>query len=185
MNQRRYLESYLKKDLSQKILILSGPRQVGKTTLTKMLSSRYEYFNYYVQEDRLRVDNQDWSSERDYIVLDELHIKKEWKKWLKGLYETRGIPPGIVVIGSARLEAYRKRVGDSLACCYFPFRLHPLDLKEIFSFHKKKQNEEVILDRLLKFGGFPEPYFKGQISFYNRWQRTHIEALFERRHYRA
>ena len=34
---KRYLEKYIKKDLREKIILLSGPRQVGKTTLAKRL----------------------------------------------------------------------------------------------------------------------------------------------------
>ncbi len=55
---------------------------------------------------------------------------KNWKSWIKDIYDTEGIPPGLVVTGSANLDTYKK-VGDSLAGRFFEFRLHPLDLKEI------------------------------------------------------
>lgn len=176
MEKNRYLAPFLKKDLKEKILILSGPRQAGKTTLAKMLSPRHDYLNYYAAEERLRIDRGQWDRGMEYVIFDELHVKKDWKKWLKALFEKEGLPPGVVVTGSARLETLRKKTGDSLAGCFFPFRLHPFDLKEIRSVDKKK-NEEDVLDRLLKFGGFPEPYLKGTSAFYNRWQRSHTEAI--------
>jgi predicted AAA+ superfamily ATPase len=33
----RYLEAPIREDLSQKMVLLAGPRQVGKTTLAKRL----------------------------------------------------------------------------------------------------------------------------------------------------
>ena len=70
-------------------------------------------------------------------------------------------------------------MGDSLAGCFFSFRLHPLDLREICQLYKKQAPDE-ILDRLLKVSGFPEPYFRGSQSFYNRWQKTHTEVFYRR-----
>ena len=63
---------------------------------------------------------------------------------------------------------------------FFSYRLHPFDLKEIYQFHntgKKKESKEAILERLLKFGGFPEPYFRSNTVFYNRWRRSHTESI--------
>ncbi|MCJ7486791.1 MAG: AAA family ATPase, partial [Candidatus Aminicenantes bacterium] len=34
---RRYLEEPIKRDLGKKIVLVSGPRQVGKTTLSRQL----------------------------------------------------------------------------------------------------------------------------------------------------
>ena len=178
--KNRYLEKYLKKDLKEKILILTGPRQSGKTMLSKNLYSSsvdYDYFNYFDVKDRLTLEKKEWNRDCKYLVFDELHIKKNWKRWLKALYETTGLNPGIIVTGSARLETYR-RSGDSLAGCFFSFRLHPLDLKEIHQMNKKASPER-ILTRLLEVGGFPEPYFKGIKRFYNRWQKTHTEAILK------
>ena len=178
--KNRYLEKYLKKDLKEKILILTGPRQSGKTMLSKNLYSSsvdYDYFNYFDVKDRLMLEKKEWNRDCKYLVFDELHIKKNWKRWLKALYETKGLNPGIIVTGSARLETYR-RSGDSLAGCFFSFRLHPLDLKEIHQMNKKA-NPDRILNRLLEVGGFPEPYLKGTKQFYNRWKKTHTEAILK------
>ena len=178
--KNRYLEKYLRKDLKEKILILTGPRQSGKTMLSKNLyasSVDYDYFNYFDVKDRFTLEKKEWNRDCKYLVFDELHIKKHWKRWLKALYETTELNPGIIVTGSARLETYR-RSGDSLAGCFFSFRLHPLDLKEIHQMNKKA-NPEHTLSRLLEVGGFPEPYFKGTKQFYNRWQKTHTEAILK------
>jgi hypothetical protein len=106
------------------------------------------------------------------VIFDELHKMKNWKSWLKGIYDTRGLTPPMLVTGSARLDTARK-VGDSLAGRFFQFRLHPLDLKEV----KADLAPQDAFDRLLKFGGFPEPFLKGEEIFYNRWKKSHLDII--------
>lgn len=52
---KRYLEKFIQEDLDKKIVLLTGPRQAGKTTLSKMLTSDYDYFNFDNLDDRLRL----------------------------------------------------------------------------------------------------------------------------------
>jgi len=42
---KRYLNNYIQKDMKRKIVLLTGPRQTGKTTLSKMLKESFDYFN--------------------------------------------------------------------------------------------------------------------------------------------
>jgi predicted AAA+ superfamily ATPase len=47
MKERDFsIQESIKNDLKSKIVLLSGPRQVGKTTLSKNLITPYEYINY-------------------------------------------------------------------------------------------------------------------------------------------
>jgi uncharacterized protein len=87
-----------------------------------------DYFNLDTLEDRLSLHEKSWDRSKDLVIFDEMHKLKNWKSWLKGVYDTEGIPPSILVTGSAKLDTYRK-VGDSLAGRFFQFRIHPLDLK--------------------------------------------------------
>ncbi len=171
---KRYLLPYLLKDLRHKILLVSGPRQSGKTTLSKNLGPSFDYLSYDDRENHKIFMNRSWDRGKKYIIFDELHKKKDWKLWLKGIYDTEGLPPGILVTGSARLDIY-KRMGDSLAGRFFHFRLHPFDIKEIVRL-KICPGEEA-LDRLLNFGGFPEPFLKSKISFYGKWKRSHLDII--------
>lgn len=174
---KRYLEKYIQEDLDKKIILLTGPRQTGKTTLSKMLNSRYEYFNFDSPEDRLGLQEKSWDRSKSLVIFDELHKLKNWKSWLKGIYDTEGIPPSILVTGSARLDTFRK-TGDSLAGRFFQFRLHPLDLKELNAILKLDDLEKE-LDKLLAIGGFPEPFLNGSIRFYNRWKRSHLDIILK------
>lgn len=170
----RYLEKHIKRDLKEKIVILSGPRQVGKTTLSKQLIHSNVYLNYDSSSDREIIRKEEWARDVQLVIFDELHKMKNWKSWIKGIYDTEGIPPALLVTGSARLETYRKG-GDSLAGRFFSFRLHPLTLKEICAF--LDETPKNALDRLIKFGGFPEPYLKNSETFVKRWRRTHVDTI--------
>jgi uncharacterized protein len=171
---KRYLESHLKNDLPSKIVLLTGPRQCGKTTLAKQLYDSYDYFNYDAAISRLALHEQTWDRQKHLIIFDELHKMKNWKQWLKGIYDTEGIPPEILVTGSARLTTHKK-VGDSLAGRYFHFRLHPLDLKEAVLFSNEDTNS--LFQQLWNCGGFPEPFLKNNRSYYKRWRKTHADVI--------
>jgi len=171
---RRYLEDPIKKDLGEKIVILSGPRQVGKTTLSRQLVPSYAYLNYDSSSDRRMIRKAEWPRDAQIVIFDELHKMKNWKSWIKGIYDTEGIPPGILITGSARLEASRK-AGDSLAGRFFSYRLHPLTVKEICAM--LGETPEEALDSLVRFGGFPEPYLKKSELSAKRWRRTHIDTI--------
>ena len=172
----RYLHRALSQDLGQKILLLTGPRQCGKTTLSRMLHPDYQYLNYDLAEHRLLLREKSWDRRKAVIIFDELHKMAHWKAWLKGIYDVEGMPPALVVTGSARLAAFRQ-VGDSLAGRHFQFRLHPLDLKEALTF--SGVDPATCFKRLMDVGGFPEPFLNGTRTFYNRWKRSHLDQILK------
>ena len=173
----RYLKKYILSDIKKKIVLLTGPRQSGKTTLAQMLSNNFDYLNFDNPEHRLGLIERSWDRSRELIIFDELHKLKNWKSWLKGIYDTEGVPPWIIVTGSAKLDTYKK-VGDSLAGRFFQFRLHPLDLKEIQqTLHPENLENE--LNKLLNLGGFPEPFIEGKETYYNRWKKSHLDIILK------
>ena len=172
----RYLNAALTADMDRKILLLSGPRQSGKTTLSRMLHPDHQYINHDLAEHRLLLREKSWDRRKALVILDELHKMEDWKVWLKGVYDVEGLPPALLVTGSAKLAAFRK-TGDSLAGRYFHFRLHPIDMKEALR-HTELGPDEVF-DRLMDVGGFPEPFLRGSRSWYNRWKRTHVDAILK------
>jgi len=42
VSMQRYLTSFILSDLGKKIVVLTGPRQVGKTTLAKAIQQHYQ-----------------------------------------------------------------------------------------------------------------------------------------------
>ncbi|NBX93674.1 MAG: hypothetical protein EBQ85_10640 [Proteobacteria bacterium] len=169
---KRALLPYIQEDLKKKIVLLAGPRQVGKTTLSKALVKEYEYLNYDSSKDRKIVRQTAWRKDVELVILDEIHKKLHWKSWIKGIYDTEGIPPYFLLTGSARLDTFRKG-GDSLAGRHFYFRLHPFTLKEL----KSQMDSEEALKRILKYGGFPEPFLSNSTQTAERWRRTHLDVI--------
>ncbi len=140
-----------------------------------MLSPHFDYLSFDDEVDRKIIKERSWDRKKQIIIFDELHKLAKWKQWLKGIYDTEGIPPAILVTGSARIDAY-KNVGDSLAGRYFHYRLHPLDVREIIAINPQEIVDKVIL-KLLTYGGFPEPYLEESLEFYNLWKKTHLDII--------
>lgn len=168
----RSISKAIESDLATKLVLLSGPRQVGKTTVSKsFLDPHQTYLNFDSAQDRKIIESQSWDQRTQLLILDEIHKMKNWKRWLKGVYDTKNSRLKILVTGSSNLELMRK-VGDSLAGRYFHHRLLPLSVKEVESLDKQQ-----VLSRLMDVGGFPEPYFSNDVDFSNRWRSTHIDQI--------
>jgi predicted AAA+ superfamily ATPase len=171
MNERS-LAPQIRADLKSKMVFLGGPRQVGKTTLCKaLLKDPRGYLNWDIAEDREKILKREFSP-GPLWVFDELHKYKTWRNYLKGLYDQQAKVRQILVTGSARLDLYR-RGGESLQGRYHYLRLHPLTISEL-----RIKSEKDFRD-LLKFGGFPEPFFKGSEAFSKRWSREYRARLIQ------
>jgi predicted AAA+ superfamily ATPase len=169
----RYLSRYIADDLDKKIVLLSGPRQCGKTTLSRAQPfSRIEYLNFDELGQRQKIIKKDWSRSADLLILDELHKMTKWKSWIKGIYDTEGVRPRILVTGSARLDVFRKG-SDSLAGRHFLYRMHPFSVAEL----SKDDDHELVLQGILERGGFPEPYLSKSDSAARRWRTTHLDVI--------
>jgi predicted AAA+ superfamily ATPase len=169
---KRFAEDRIREDLGQKIVLLAGARQAGKTTLSRQLGLEFTYLNLDVAEDRKVLRLKQWDRQVDVVILDELHKMPRWKAWLKGLYDTEGIPPGLLVTGSARLEVFR-RGGDSLAGRHHLHRLHPFTVREV----RAEIEPTDALQRILTVGGFPEPFLANDEMQARRWRRSHLDSI--------
>lgn len=153
----RYLSAALLRDLQRKAVLVSGPRQVGKSTLAKtLLGERALYLNWDIATDRTRLRKSDWPRDVPLVILDELHKYPKWKSYLKGVIDRDHNIPPLLVTGSARLETFRKS-GDALTGRTFHHRLHPIDPLEAKIF-LPDATDDARLDRLLTAGGFPESF---------------------------
>lgn len=172
---QRYLQKTLEEDKSKKIILISGPRQTGKTTLVKSITTSYDYLNFDQLKHRVILKDQSWDRGKKFLILDELHKMRGWKGWLKGVYDTEESFQKIIVTGSARLDTFKK-MGDSLAGRFFAYRMHPIDVHEAVQFTDLKEPEKAI-KRLMKVGGFPEPFLEGSEQFYQKWKNAHSDII--------
>lgn len=167
---KRYLINQVTKDLKQKMVFIAGPRQVGKTTLAKaILNKKKGYLNWDIPEDREAILKRELP-ESDLLVFDEIHKYRSWRNYLKGIYDKLNNTKQILVTGSAKLDYY-KYSGDSLQGRYHFLRLHPLSVSELKINHTKDLLE------LLKYSGFPEPFFSKSEIEAKRWSREYRNRL--------
>lgn len=190
--KKRYLAAPILKDLSEKMVFIGGPRQVGKTTLAEYISREYfknpQYLNWDDRQDRKDIIEARFKSEADIVVFDEIHKYKNWKNHVKGIFDKNKHRFKIIVTGSARLDTYR-RGGDSLMGRYRYYRLHPFSIAESLGrensaeplgepgFRDAGGKSEARGRELLKFGGFPEPFLKKDDATLRRWHNERTERL--------
>jgi predicted AAA+ superfamily ATPase len=183
-----------------KMVFLSGPRQVGKTTLARELLRRHGrgvYFNWDLITDRRRLAKDPYFFEKEprdraslLLVFDEIHKYARWKSYLKGVYDGFHEDYRILVTGSGRLDLYRKG-GESLLGRYVGIPLFPLSVGEVLGRHSRWKEfnrtvtaprpaatgEREAFERLFRFGGFPEPYLRAEPEFYRVWSASRTELL--------
>lgn len=161
-------------DLEKKMVFIVGPRQVGKTSLSKQIAKNFKhslYLNFDDIDDRITIQKKLWPINLDLLILDELHKMPDWKNFLKGVYDTKPESMRLLITGSARLSVY-ERTGDSLAGRYYCHHLMPLSLSEL-----SKAHEKIDIDRLMIHGGFPEPYFLDSVDEAKRWRSQYIQSM--------
>jgi hypothetical protein len=171
---RREQKKYILADLKKKMVFIVGPRQVGKTWLAKEIMKEYKnplYLNYDNVHDKVRIKNMVWSEANDLVVLDEIHKMPKWKNFVKGVFDVRTPNMHLLITGSARLDTFRK-AGDSMAGRFFVHHLLPLSLKELQgTLHSGD------LERLLVYGGFPEPFLAAEERDVIRWRQEYLDRL--------
>lgn len=203
MTIRRGIEAHIAKILWDygKMAFVSGPRQVGKTTMAKRLLADVQqgrYFNWddlndqrMLAKDPYFYEKSDREPNRRFlVVLDEIHKYRKWKSYLKGAFD-RGNPEiSFVVTGSGRLDLYSKG-GDRLLGRYLGVPLFPLTVGELAGKKGCYQDFKDLLDNppeaepeaseafrhLLELNGFPEPFARGEQTFLSIWSSERKKLL--------
>jgi len=194
MAKKRYLQDDIVRDLEDKMVFIGGPRQVGKTTLARLVGNgnykKYAYLNWDNRTDRKTILSEEFPADAGLLIFDEIHKYKKWKNYIKGEYDKHKERFDIIVTGSARLDLYR-RGGDSLMGRYHYLRLHPFSLSEVigkkrdidvfkelvFTDDPKGNKARKIFDELFIFGGFPEPFLKKDMRTLRRFHMERLERL--------
>lgn len=174
---RRYLRQQVIEDLARKMVLVSGPRQVGKTTLARSLPGADEgYLSWDIPAHRERILRRELPASALW-VFDEIHHYARWRGFLKGIYDAAAedaphLRQRILVTGSGRLELFGAG-GDSLQGRYHLLRLHPFTVAEAGI------DSADGLAALLRLGGFPEPFLGGDETQARRWSRGYRSRLLE------
>lgn len=195
---QRYLEPDVSQVLNEKMVFISGPRQVGKTTFAKQIGETlfkqsYQYLNWDYRKDRKLILDGAYRGTGKLVIFDEVHKFHGWKNHLKGEFDKHKDEFKILVTGSARLDIYRKG-GDSLLGRYRRFRLHPFSVRELLrskevrriqqpfqalDFPESDAQQKELFQLLLKFGGFPEVFLKQSEKYLRLWRDERVDRLMK------
>lgn len=173
----RTIAAELRRDLGRKLVLLTGARQAGKTTLARQLMPDFEpaqYLSWDVPADRQLIVTQAWTPKARLVVFDEIHKMRDWKAFLKGAWDGRSDGQAMLVTGSARMDTFRQG-GESLAGRYFGWRLHPFSVRELMQ--TQGLAAAAALQRLLQRGGFPEPCLAETDADAERWRAQYVTDL--------
>lgn len=187
----RRVEPVVVQDLESKMVFVAGPRQCGKTTLAERLIRKRggAYFSWDVPAHRRALTAGLLPEGPRLWAFDELHKYRGWRNWLKGVFDLHRRTHEILVTGSARLDLY-SHGGDSLQGRYFLHRLHPFTLGEVMRTRLSDDPEDwleasadtsgkaqEVLEALLRFGGFPEPFLGSSDRRAARWRLAYGDRL--------
>jgi predicted AAA+ superfamily ATPase len=160
-------------------VVLTGPRQVGKTTLALEVAERRPatYLDLESSSDRARLAEPELylaDHADELLVLDEIQRLPGLFEVLRGVID-KGRREGrgdgrFLLLGSASLELLAQS-GESLAGRIAFAELAPFDVTEV---------DVARLDRLWVRGGFPESFLASGGEASLRWRRDFIRTYLER-----
>lgn len=178
MKKRIIKKSLIKQFWKAKIVILTGARQTGKTTLIKEIINEdnrdsVRFFNCDNPSDRNLLDNKDLEflinliGDAKIIFIDEGQKVESIGQTLKILVDHYGNKKQIIATGSSSFNLL-ERTQEALTGRKFVFHLFPLSLEEI---HPDKNMLTIIkeLPTYLTYGNYPEVVM--QDSFDNKKRR--------------
>jgi uncharacterized protein len=162
------------------IQMLSGPRQVGKTTGVLQLMAQCDYPAHYANADDVFTSDRSWMlqqwqsalmlGEGALLVIDEIQKVPNWPETIKALWDARPGRLRVLLLGSSALQI-QAGVTESLAGRFEMLRVHHwtfAELQAAFGYD---------LERYLAFGGYP-----GAVSLEgepDRWYAYMKDAIVE------
>ncbi|MDP8982267.1 MAG: ATP-binding protein [Acidobacteriota bacterium] len=165
----------------QAAVALTGPRQVGKTTLALELAAQTPslYLDLEAREDRDKLAEPALflkNYEDNLVILDEIQRVPELFQTLRGLID-RGRRSGrrtnrFLILGSASMDLLRQS-GESLAGRVSYVEMGPLTVLETHAADPDAQ-------RLWVRGGFPDSYIAEDERLSLSWRKDFVRTYLER-----
>jgi predicted AAA+ superfamily ATPase len=188
---KRDLFEDIKQHLSQKeITLLVGPRQVGKTTLLRLLEedllangAKTLFLNLDIEQDFQFVSSQQTlvqhirlalGAEGGYVFIDEAQRKPDAGRFFKGIYDM-DLPYKFILSGSGSLEL-KEKIHESMTGRKRLFELLPVSFWEFAAFRTAYQYGDQLISFLthdaiertslfeeyMRFGGYPQVILAAQ-----------------------
>jgi len=170
---------------------LVGPRQVGKTTLARVIAAeagqKTRYLDLESPSDRQLLDDPDsyFNAYAEHlIILDEVQRVPEIFQVLRGQIDQRRRMTKkagkFLILGSASMDLLRQS-SESLAGRISYVEMAPLNLREVAGEDPSAaENAQGLIDGLWLKGGFPESYTRQDEEASLQWRQDFIQTYLER-----
>ena len=183
MIKRTILPSLITHLKEKEITLITGPRQVGKTYLMRLIQKNVQslgkptlFLNLDINNDRQFFVSQEsllarvkleMGEDHGYVFIDEIQRKLDARLFLKGLYDM-DLPYKFIVSGSGSLEL-KEKIHESLAGRKKIFTVDPVSFYEFVNYRTEYKYEKrltdffsveslvskQLLEEYLAFGGYP------------------------------
>ena len=154
-----------------------GPRQVGKTTLAKLIRSKIDKETIYIDlenpRDEVRLSDPNLFFETNLdkcVILDELQLKPDLFSILRPMIDMNRVPSRYIILGSASPALIRESA-QTLAGRIAYMELSGFNLTEV---GEKSRN------KLWLRGGFPDAYLAKDNEIWFQWLDNFIKTYIER-----
>lgn len=191
----RHIATYIQKYSKQyPIVALVGPRQSGKTTLTKWMFPSYKYLsleNLDLRQQAISDPRGFLQDHGPFIILDEAQRAPELFPYLQEIVDTNSAPAQYILTGSSQF-LLMESITQSLAGRIVTFKLYPFTYIELFQYpadknydaifktkhlNRNKVMQEDLYDLLLR-GFYPRIHDKNLDSY--KWYENYVLTYVER-----
>jgi uncharacterized protein len=157
------------------IVAITGPRQSGKTTLSKMLKTNYKYVNLENLSDRefAKTDPTGFlETYKNGVIIDEIQNVPSLFSYLQVVTDERKINGEYIITGSQNF-LMMEQISQSLAGRVALFTLLPFSIAELES-TKYKIND---WESYAISGSYPRKIIQdiNQIDYYENYIKTYVE----------
>lgn len=181
------------------IILLLGPRQVGKSTLARSLIPQQEQINFnfdyrldietFIQKNRHDLAVFAENNQGKTVIIDEIQKAPEATGVVKHLYDNfKQFNLKFILTGSSEIKI-RQGIGDSLTGRVYEVHLYPLSLSEVdiqssLAFEAEKEynnydHNQTLLQKYLVLGSLPPSLNMPPIQ-YQDYLREYVNSLFSK-----
>ena len=159
------------------VVVITGPRQVGKTTLARQAAEKKKpviYLDIELESDRRKLFDMEnfFSSHRDkLVVIDEAQLMPAIFSALRPEVDALRKPGRFLLTGSSN-PAMIKGVAESLAGRVAYMELTPFMLNEVMP--------KCTMQRHWFRGGYPNAFLAKTDDAFHRWMENYIETFIQR-----
>lgn len=173
----RLQEKYLKESArTRPVVVISGARQTGKTTLVKRLFAKHNYVSLDLPSEAAQAESAPTtflSRHKSPLIVDEIQYAPALLRHLKTVVDANRQENGQFILTGSQPFELMAGVAESLAGRTAILQLQGLTLQEL-----RDAEQNISVDAFVLRGGYPELHEKPDLnaaSFYQSYVATYLE----------